>query len=107
MAVARGGLGAAVLGDRIVVAGGEVVFLGLETLDSVEVFDPAQATWSFAPVLPVPLHGVPAAGLDGVLYVLGGSDRAGAIDNHGRVLMYRPSADAPPAILVLPLVIAP
>ena len=90
MAVARGGLGAALLGDQIVVIGGEVVMSGRETLASVEAFDPAQGTGSFAPMLPVPLHGVPAVSLDGVLYVLGGSDRAGAIENRGRVLVYRP-----------------
>jgi hypothetical protein len=50
---------------------------GTATLDSVEVFDPALAAWMLAPSLPVPLHGGPAVTLDGRLYVLGGSDRAG------------------------------
>jgi hypothetical protein len=38
----------------------------------------------------VPLHGVPAVALDGRLFVLGGSDRAGAVENRGRTLAYQP-----------------
>jgi hypothetical protein len=40
--------------------------------------------------MPVALHGLPAIGLDGRVYILGGSDRAGAIENQGRVFSYRP-----------------
>ncbi|HET6756958.1 MAG TPA: hypothetical protein VFH21_05035 [Burkholderiales bacterium] len=39
--------------------------------------------------LPLALHGVPAVGWNDSLYVLGGSERAGAIVNHGRVFMRR------------------
>jgi hypothetical protein len=60
-------------------------------LDSVEVLDPAQGSWVSDTALPVPLHGVPAVGLDGRVYMLGGSDRAGAIENAGRVLSWGPS----------------
>jgi hypothetical protein len=60
------------------------------TLDSVEILDPTQGSWIPGLALPVPLHGVPAVSLDGRVYVLGGSDRAGSIDNHGRVLSWEP-----------------
>jgi beta-N-acetylhexosaminidase len=59
---------------------------GRQALDSLEVFDLARGGWANGPALPVGLHGLPAAAVDGRLYLLGGSDRAGGIDNHGRVL---------------------
>ncbi|HJW89281.1 MAG TPA: hypothetical protein VJ436_01430, partial [Anaerolineales bacterium] len=54
-------------------------------LDSVEVLTPGGG-WTPGPPLPVGLHGVPAVGLGQRLFVLGGSDRAGGIQNAGRVL---------------------
>ncbi len=90
MAVARAGHGAAVLHGRIVVAGGEVILAGNQTLDSVEVLDPATGAWAGAPALPAPVHGVPAVGVDGTIFTLGGSSRAGGIANNGQVFAYRP-----------------
>lgn len=90
MDVARAGFGAAVLMDEIVVVGGEVLSGRNQALVSVEIFDPATGVWSTGPDLPLGLHGVPAAAVNGELYVLGGSERAGGIDNNGRVLIYQP-----------------
>jgi N-acetylneuraminic acid mutarotase len=95
MSVARGGFGAAVApsgegeGGRIYVAGGEVLTGEREALTSVEVYDPATEQWAGGPDLPVGLHGMPMVAYGGALYVIGGSDWAGMIDNHGRVLVYR------------------
>ena len=90
MAEARGGLAAATLASRIVVIGGEVFATGTRTLDSMEIFDPAAGAWAFGPPTPIPVHGVAAAVVDGVLYLLGGSDQAGAVVNAGRVMAYVP-----------------
>jgi hypothetical protein len=87
--VARGGLAATVLQGHILVASGEVIISGRETLDSGELFDPASGAWHLAPPLPVTLHGVPAVAVDDTVCVLGGPDRAAA-ENRGRVLIYRP-----------------
>jgi N-acetylneuraminic acid mutarotase len=93
MAVARGGFGAAVapVGEygRIVVTGGEVLTGARETLTSVEIYDPATEQWTAGPDLPVGLHGMPMIAYEDTLYVIGGSDWAGMIDNHGRVLIYK------------------
>jgi N-acetylneuraminic acid mutarotase len=66
--------------------GGEVLNPVLATLDSIEVM-PAGGSWRTAEKLPLPLHGVAAASVDGALYILGGSERAGAILNHGRAFL--------------------
>jgi N-acetylneuraminic acid mutarotase len=93
MSVARGGFGAAVapVGEdgRIYVAGGEVLTGARETLTSVEIYDLATEQWTAGPDLPVGLHGMPMVAYEDTLYVIGGSDWAGMIDNHGRVLIYK------------------
>ncbi len=70
-------------------AGGELIN-DLVTLNSVEVFDPAANAWSDLPDLPAKLHGVPAAGVNGLLYVLGGSGRSADVINWGRIFVYKP-----------------
>ncbi len=88
---ARSGFGAAVVGDRIVVAGGEI--LGArpwKALASAEVYDPDTDAWTLLPELPAGIHGMPVVGYEGTAFVLGGSDRAGGIDNRGRVLRLSP-----------------
>jgi N-acetylneuraminic acid mutarotase len=84
------GFGAAVIRNQIVVAGGEIVMNGNQTLAAVAVFDPQTQLWSAAPDMPVPLHGLAVAAVEDRLYLLGGSSRAGAIENEGRVLVYAP-----------------
>ena len=88
---ARSGFGAAVVGSSIVVAGGEI--LGArpwKALASAEVYDPDTNAWRLLPELPAGIHGMPVVGYEGTAYVLGGSDRAGGIDNRGRVLRLSP-----------------
>ena len=88
--MARAGFGAAVFEGRIWVFGGEVLGLAPQTLSSIEVFDPQEGAWLPAGDLPVPLHGVPAVSSGSSIYLLGGSDKAGAIQNTGRTLEFRP-----------------
>jgi hypothetical protein len=40
--------------------------------------------------MPARLHGVPLIGVDGVLYILGGSGRSADVINWGRVFALRP-----------------
>jgi N-acetylneuraminic acid mutarotase len=88
---ARSGFGAAVIGGKIMVVGGEVFSAGgAKALTSVEVYDPQIQEWRFATPIPVGIHGNPVAAYKGQLFVLGGSDRAAGIDNHGRVMVYTP-----------------
>ena len=87
---ARSGFGAATAGDRIVVAGGEILGQRPWTaLASAEAYDPAAAAWTRLPDLPAGIHGMPVAGYEGTAFVLGGSDQAGGVDNRGRVLKFR------------------
>jgi N-acetylneuraminic acid mutarotase len=88
----RAGHGAAVLDGMIYVLGGEVFLTTPSpvTLDSVEVFNPVSGAWAAADPLPTPLHGLPAAVYEGLLYALGGSGRAADIANQGRVYVWKP-----------------
>ena len=69
----------------IVVAGGEVLTTGRLAAQSVEILDPALGAWASGPDLPYAVHGLGAAVWQGSFYLMGGSDRAGAIENVGRV----------------------
>jgi N-acetylneuraminic acid mutarotase len=84
------GFSAAVLHHHLVAAGGEIIINGNETLAVLEVYDAQTRTWSRGPDLPHPIHGVAAAAAGGRFYLLGGSSRAGAIENFGRVMIYTP-----------------
>jgi N-acetylneuraminic acid mutarotase len=75
---------------KVYVLGGEVLTGANQALKSIEIFDPNSGTWQFGPDLPLGLHGLPAVNVDGVIYVLGGADRAGAISNQGLVFSLRP-----------------
>lgn len=88
---ARAGFGAAMVGERLVAAGGEILLSGRETLDSVEVYDADSRRWVAGPRLPVAVHGAAVAAVGEQIYVLGGSDRAGAAENHGRVWVWTPA----------------
>ncbi len=80
----RSGFGASVVDESIVVAGGEV-FDPLEALTSVErLFD---GEWVLQDPLPYGLHGNPLVDLDGVLYLPGGSEQPGGVENRGSLLM--------------------
>lgn len=87
MLEARSGFGVATFDRSIIVAGGEV-FSPTRTLDSVEVFDGSE--WTEAEALPVALHGVPLVSVDNQVYILSGSQEAGAVENSGEVWSLRP-----------------
>jgi hypothetical protein len=76
MPTARGGTAGGVAAGRIVVAGGEA-FEPSRTFPQVEVYDPATNTWSAAPNLPTPRHGLAVQGVGDVIYVIGGGPTAG------------------------------
>lgn len=88
--VARGGFAAETIGDRIVVAGGEVIMTGREALPSVEIYEPELEAWIPGPSLPFAVHGVDGAAYQGRFLLLGGSDRPAGIRNEGRVQIYAP-----------------
>jgi hypothetical protein len=88
--VARAGFAAAVVSGHIIVAGGEVILNGTETLDSVEFLSSGSAAWQVGPKLPMPIHGVGGAPFESRFLLLGGSLRAGAIENEGQVQIYEP-----------------
>jgi hypothetical protein len=75
---ARGGFAAAVLGQQIVVAGGEVLGGGTRLERSLEVYAAGADGWVFGPELPLAVHGVGGAAVGTRFYLLGGSTRAGS-----------------------------
>ncbi len=88
MNVARAGFAAAVVQERPMVAGGEVIMNGRETLASFEILAPDAQIWQPGPALPVAMHGVGGAEFQGRFLLLGGSLQAGAIENEGQVQIY-------------------
>jgi hypothetical protein len=87
MLEARSGFGAAVANGKIVAVGGEVLDRQpWQALATAEVYDPGSG-WSALPDLPTGLHGHPLATVGDRIYALGGSIRAGAIENEGKVLV--------------------
>lgn len=80
----RSGFGAAVVGESVYVAGGEV-FDPDDALDSTERFDPAIGDWTEYEPLPSGLHGNPLVTVGGTLYVPGGSTRAAGVENAGEL----------------------
>ncbi len=58
----------------------------LYALASIEIFDFASQSWTEGEPLPVGLYGMPAVTVEERIFVWGGSDAAGSIDNVGRVL---------------------
>jgi hypothetical protein len=71
---ARGEVASAVAGDRLVVLGG--LHGPGRTSRAVTAYDRAEDRWGRLPDLPAPRHHAAAAGLDGAVYVTGGSPRA-------------------------------
>lgn len=90
MSIARGGLQSAVLGGKIYIAGGEILSIGRRTENRVEIFDPGTQAWEIGPPLPQPIHGFPLISVNDTLWIIGGSDQAGASINRGEILRYTP-----------------
>ncbi len=82
MHLARGAAGAAVVGDKLYVAGGAPQTFNVTVTGSpygaLEIYDFRSRTWQDGPDMPVPRHHTVAVGLGGKLYVAGG--RAGLLD---------------------------
>lgn len=72
LSIPRQEVGAARIDGQVYVVGGLVIDDGLSVTDTVEIYDIASDTWSFAASLPIPLHHAGVARLDGILYVMGG-----------------------------------
>jgi N-acetylneuraminic acid mutarotase len=78
MPTARGGTACGVVGDRIVVVGGEGnAAIASGVFPQAEVYDASANTWASLPVMPAPRHGMGAAVVDGRMYIPGGADRQG------------------------------
>jgi N-acetylneuraminic acid mutarotase len=87
----RAGHAAVVVDGLIYVLGGERINSeDYSVLDSVEIFDPSTQSWSDGVPMPVGLHGVPAVEIDGTIFVVGGSELANGVENHGYLLALRP-----------------
>lgn len=95
MPTARGGVASAVVGDLIVVAGGE----GSSSdpggvFPEVEAYRPADDTWHELPDMATPRHGMGAAAVGEVFYTPGGatSQAFGAVDIHEALVVDAPTA---------------
>lgn len=87
---ARSGFAAAVVRDRIMVAGGEDISGSAGSLvPSLEVYTPGHG-WDRGPDMPAPVHGPGGAALLDRFYVLGGSTRAGVAGSPGFSQVYEP-----------------
>jgi len=85
---ARAGHGTAVHEGKIIVMGGEVFTGGTRTLADSELLESLSGQWQRGPAMPGALHGVPLVSTGENLYILGGSERAGAVVNQGRVFRF-------------------
>ena len=74
----RGGLGAAIVGRRLVTVGGEG---STNVFGTVESFDLVTGKWSKLQDLPTPRHGVGVAAIGTRLYVLGGAREPGHLNS--------------------------
>lgn len=82
----RGGFAAAVVGARIVVAGGEVISGRPYVEASSEIYAAGAEAWQLGPDLPHPVHGTAGGALGNRFVVVSGSPDAGSIENaNGRV----------------------
>ena len=82
----RAGHGAVVIGNLVFIVGGEQIGVFPEQIvNSVEVYNPHFNQWVKVFDMPLGLHGIPTASVDGVLFILGGSSKAGGVINNGQV----------------------
>ena len=88
----RSGFGAAVVGDRLFVAGGEVLNFNNAYIEpTLEAFTAGSAQWQVLGGMPVAVHGNTAAAYDGRFYVFGGAREAATANNpNSRVFSYDP-----------------
>jgi len=80
MPTARSGMGYATFGNRILIAGGEIVDRHLfAAIRAVEAYSPASNQWTELPIMPSARNGVSAAVIGNRLYVIGGHLQATAL----------------------------
>jgi N-acetylneuraminic acid mutarotase len=73
MTTARSAMGFATYGNRILIAGGEIVDRHMfAAIRAVEAYDPATNLWTELPIMPAARQGVSAAVVGDRLYVIGG-----------------------------------
>lgn len=72
MREARSGFAATVLGQQIVIGGGEIVSASPHVLGTSELYAAGTDAWEAGPALPVPVHGVAAATLGNQAYFVSG-----------------------------------
>lgn len=92
----RGGFAAAVVGEQIVITGGEQLNNGvnLGLVAATEVYPAGDVRWYAGPWLPQAVHGGPGASIGGRMYVVSGSTRPGAASGAtGRLFWWRPEAE--------------
>lgn len=86
----RGGFAAAVVDQRIVVGGGEVLRPGVYVERSSESYAAGSEGWVLGPNLPLPVHGTAGAAHDGRFYVVAGSTVGASSEGQtGRVFSLR------------------
>lgn len=73
MPQAQGGLAAAILGQQLVVFGGEYFDNGGGVYSQVWQYQPATDSWQQAGTMPIPRHGLGAVMLNNTVYVVGGA----------------------------------
>lgn len=88
MPTPRSAMGAAVLGDKIYVVGGQGEKVKKDKI--MEVYDIKSDRWSAGTPLPEPLDHLGMASHDGKLYVIGGTHKYGYSN---KLLIYDPSVD--------------
>lgn len=73
MPTARSSMAFATFGNRILIAGGEIVDRHMfAAIRAVEAYDPVTNRWTELPIMPAARHGVSAAVIGDHLYVIGG-----------------------------------
>ena len=77
--VARGGIAAAAMNERIFVFGGELPF---RIFNAAEMLDPAAEKWVAKAPMPTPRHGIGAAAVGKRIYLPGGGTQTGPGRTH-------------------------
>lgn len=88
---ARAGHAGAVVGDKIIVTGGEILGIETDLVRSAEVYSPDTERWSLIANPPVSVHGGPAVAFGNRFHLLLGSGAAADIINPGTVQVLMPA----------------
>lgn len=89
---ARGGFGATVVGQQLIIGGGESIGGSRVLVPSMEMIAAGVGNWSLGPNLMVPVHGTAAVTLSDRAYFVSGSTEAGAACcATGRLLAFDPA----------------